>query len=132
MASPKPQVQFGQAYVTGVVDVYAKVSFGASGAPTLSTAAGEALGVTTVTRASAGLYSFTFAGPFQKILAADVIYEVTATGIGAAPGLGIRSFTPSTGILLLTTFDLESPAATDPASGDVGYFHFVFKNTTAN
>jgi hypothetical protein len=55
-----------------VVTLYANVSIGATGAPTLNTSPGSK-GITSVTRNSAGDYTFQFDDKYQKLLWADVI-----------------------------------------------------------
>jgi len=127
----KPQVQFYPGYITGVTPIFAKVSFGASGAPTLGTGAGDAVGITSITggtvAGSAGVYTITLDGPFQKFLGASPIFEVTASGIAASPILGIKSFTASTGTLVVTFS--AAGAATDPASGEVLHLTLFMKST---
>lgn len=133
MASSKPQFQFYPGYITGVTPLFAKVTFGVSGAPTLGTAAGDAVGIASITggtaAGSAGVYTITLDGPFQKFLGASAVFEVTATGIGGAPIMGVKTFTPSTGVLVVTFSDTASPSATDPTSGDILHLTLFMKNT---
>jgi hypothetical protein len=129
----KPQVQFYPGYITGVTPIFAKVDFGASGAPTLGGSAGDVVGITSISggagASSTGVYTIVLDGPFQKFLGASAIFEVTATGIGASPVMGIKSFTASTGTLVVTFSDTASPSATDPASGEVLHLTLFMKST---
>lgn len=130
MASPKPQFQFNPTYISGVTAIFAKISFGASGAPTLDTSDFDSLGVESITQNGTGDYSLVLAPPALKFLGLSGTFEVTATGIGAAPSIGIKSYTASTRTLVIVTSDLETPAATNPASGEVLYLTLFVKGTT--
>lgn len=128
----KPQFQFSPTYISGVVPIFVKVSIGASGAPTLGTGAGEALGVTSVSggtaAAATGTYTFVLDGPVAKVLGASMIVQ-NAAGIPTVPFIGIKSFTAATNTLVLVTSDADTPAATDPVSGDVLFITLFVKNT---
>ena len=130
MASPKPQFQFNPTYISGVTAIFAKISFGASGAPTLDTSDFDSLGVESITQNGTGDYSLVLAPPALKFLGLSGTFEVTATGIGAAPSIGIKSYTASTRTLVIVTSDLETPAATNPASGEVLHLILFVKGTT--
>lgn len=129
----KPQFQFNPSYVSGITPIFAKVTFGASGAPTLSTSAGQATGITSIAggaaASSTGVYTIVLNGPFSSFLGASAVFEVTATGIGASPIMGIKSYTASTRTLVITFSDVETPAATDPASGEILHLTLFMKNT---
>lgn len=124
-----------------VTDIYAKVTFGTSGAPTL--VASGSKGVLSVTRNSAGTYTFVFGVTQNGAKALDVYYKLVATSVTfdtsgtsaapAAPGLYIKSNqvnvanTASLQIVLTNT----SGTATDPASTEIGYFDFTFGDSSA-
>ena len=130
MATPKPQFQFNPTYISGVQPIFARITFGASGAPTLDTSDFDSMGVESIAQNGTGDYSLVLAPPALKFLGLSGTFEVTATGIGAAPSIGIKSYTASTRTLVIVTSDLESPAATNPASGEVLYLTLFVKGTT--
>lgn len=129
MASAKPQFQFNPLYNSGVAPIFFKVNFG-TGAATLSTDAGEAAGVTSFARDSAGTYTLILNGPIQSVLGVGVTIT-NAAGVPTVPFVGIKTaFVPSTGTVVLVLSDADTPAATDPVNGDVGDFIIWTKNTT--
>lgn len=128
----------------GVVKVFANVTFGAAGAPTLvggQSGGYASKGVVSVTRNSAGVYTFVFGTQvgmldvYYKLLNVSVLLDTTgAAGVPAAPNYylsGNSVATPGTCSLQLTFTDISSPAGTDPGSGEAAYFEFTFKNSTA-
>lgn len=125
--------QFQMTLERNVWKVYAKVSFGASGAPTVDTSVSK--GVRSVVRDSAGVYTVTFGNPapnaatdtYSAFLSASATF-LLAAGLPAAPAMNARAFTGSAGTLQIVFSDLETPAATDPASGEVVYLEFTLKN----
>lgn len=128
MAIPKPQFQFNPSYIQ-YTPIFFKVNFGSSAA-TLSTADYEAVGVTSLTRNSAGTYTVVLSQPFQAFLGASVIIANTS-GIGGAPILGIDTddTDPATGTIKFVLSDTATPSATDPTDGDVGYFTVLVKQS---
>lgn len=126
----------------GVVKLFAYVTFGATGAPTLVQSPNFiSKGVVSVTRDSAGVYTFVFGTKtgmldvYFKLLNVSVLFDTTgAPGVPAAPLYylsGNSVATPSTCSLQLTFTDADTPAATDPGSGEAIYVEFTFKNSTA-
>lgn len=134
--------QFVNCIAKGVNKIYGYVTFGASGAPTLVNTAFQSQGIVSVTRNSAGVYTFVFgtqAGMldvYNKLLGVSVLWDATANS-GTAPAApfyyltGNSVATPGTCSLQLTFLDADTPAATDPASGEAAYFEFTLKNSTA-
>lgn len=124
-----------------IVKLFAKVSFGNSGAPTLS--ATESKGVVSVTRDNQGIFTFVFgtqAGMldvYYKLKHVAVIFDTSGVGANTAPAAPIVALsanavaTPASCSLQITLFDADTPAATDPASGEIGYFEFTLKNSNA-
>lgn len=125
-----------------VVKLFARVTFGSSGAPTLvqgSTFLSK--GVVSVTRDSQGVFTFVFgtqAGMldvYPYLMGVNVLFDtISAPGVPAAPNYylsGNSVATAGTCSLQLTFTDISSPAATDPADGEAAYFEFTFKNSTA-
>lgn len=126
MAIPKPQFQFNPSYIQ-FTPIFFKVNFGSSTA-TLATADYVSLGVSSFVRDSAGTYTLTLSQPFSAFLGASVVIG-NASGIGGSPVLGIDTddLDPPTGVIKMVLSDVETPAATDPADGDVGYFTVFVK-----
>lgn len=124
------------------VVLFAQVSFGSSGAPTLekwdltsaalATAASTGFkGIKSVSRTSQGLFVFTLQDPYQRLLFAEAVFYV-ASGQPAAPVLSLRATTAvnSASAPTITVNTLNgSLAATDPASGELGYFRFTVSNS---
>ena len=130
--------QFSKTLEKEVVKLYAHVTFGASGAPTLIAA--DSKGIVSVTRNSAGKYTFVFgtkAGmldTYDKLL--DVQHLNDTIGTSAAPTspilyLTANSVSSPTSASLQIQFVNLSGAATDPANLEGAYFEFTFKNSNA-
>lgn len=122
-----------------VTTVFAHVTFGASGAPTLD--APNSKGVVSVTRSSAGKYVIVFgtkAGmldTYVKLLGVDPTFDTSgaAGAAPAAPTLAVVANSVSVaGTCSLTVqFFNSAGTATDPASGEGVYIAFTFKDSTA-
>ncbi len=112
--------------------VFAKVSFGASGAPTILSA--PTRGLQSVTRVSTGLYNFVFGTPASTQAATTDVYKktlmvnhksISPSAAPAAPALYIVSDTVATNGTLQVQFNAAG-TATDPASGESAIFEFIF------
>jgi hypothetical protein len=129
-----------------IVKIIATVSFGATGAPTLlsGNAYGfQSQGVVSVTRDNQGLFTFVFgtqAGmldTYFKLLGVQVSFNTVGVGAATAPAAPIYAIsgdsiaTVGTSSVQIALFDGDTPAVTDPADGEIGYFEFTFKNSTA-
>lgn len=126
-----------------VVKIFARVTFGAAGAPTLVQGATFlSKGVVSVTRNSQGLFTFVFgtqAGMldvYPYLLGVNVTWDATgnAGGAPAAPLYAVSSNAVATAASCsaqISFFDADTPAVTDPASGEAAWFEFTFKNSTA-
>ncbi len=113
-----------QALEKEVKSLFVKVSIGASGAPTLTQPG--SLGIASVARVSAGLYRFTLADAFPKLLTVDgIVLSATAEDITFQVKLETVATTK-----LIEVFTLTGAVATDPANGDVLMLEFKFKNTS--
>lgn len=122
-----------------IVKIFAKVTFGAAGAPTLSAA--DSKGVVSVTRNAQGIFTFVFgtqAGMldvYYKLKNATMAFNTVGTAtVPAAPLYYISGdsvATAGTCSAQLTFTDDAGATATDPASGEIGLFEFTFKNSTA-
>jgi len=107
--------QFRYSYERDVVDLMAKISIGAAGAPTIS----EAKGVLSVVRNSAGNYSINLVDNFNMLLNADA--NVISVAAPAAPLMNVASeqVSSSTAPRIVLQCRDAAGAATDPASGEV-------------
>lgn len=113
-----------QALEKEVKSLFAKVTIGALGAPTLVNPG--SLGIASVSRVSAGLYRFTLTDAFMKLLAVKpMLLSATAEDLTFQVKLETVATTK-----LIEVFTLTGGVATDPASGDTLMLEFVFKNTS--
>lgn len=127
--------QFRLQFEKRVVDVYAQVTFGASGAPTLN--AVNSKGVKSISRVSAGRYLVTFGTNAQlpvdtyvKLLCVKNVFDTTATAAApAAPGMFVAAQALNVGTITIQ-FNAAG-TATDPASGEVAYIDFCLGDSTA-
>lgn len=127
--------QFSGTLEKGVIVLSPKISFGASGAPTLSTSHGK--GVSTVSRTSTGLYVLTLQDTYVALLGFVGSYDATGSS-GAAPLAPIvfcktnAVTTPATGgTITFVTGDYVNGAVADPASGEILMLTIVLSNSTA-
>lgn len=115
-----------QALEKEVKTLFAKITIGASGAPTLTNPG--SLGIASVARTSAGLYKITLSDAYPTLLsvkgivlsatAEDNTFQVKAEDVN--------------GVKTIDLFTLTGGVATDPASGDVLLLEIALKNTTVN
>jgi hypothetical protein len=136
--------RFGQQFSFSMIkqtwSIYGKVNFGSTGAPTLVQGSPAASpGIVSVTRNAQGEFTFVFgtqAGMLDvwpRLLHASVMF-LSASGEPTAPLMSITtnsSATAGTCSIKVRLVDYAG-AETDPASGEVGYFKFVFSNSTAS
>lgn len=126
--------QFNWSLEKNPVTLWARVTIGASGAPTLD--ATNSKGIKSISRSSAGTYVVTFGvgnqtDTYNRLLFAKAQFQVSG-GIPAAPVMAVSTESvQSAGTVTLVFSDVETPAATDPASGEVMYLEFKLKNSTA-
>lgn len=118
------------------------MSVAGSGVPTLTTAGFVSQGVVSVTHDGTGLYTFVFgtqAGMldvYYKFLGVNVSFD-TSGASDAAPAAPIYTVTDNsvatstTCAVQIAFFDADTPAVTDPASGEIVRFEFTLKNSTA-
>jgi hypothetical protein len=121
-----------------VKQIFAKASIGASGAITVSAA--NSKGISSIVKEStAGQYTVTFGTPasvqaasvdkYKKVLSVKHIVESASDP--AAPIMHILSNTvASDGKLVLQFLAPDGTTATNPASGEVIYFDFMFGDST--
>lgn len=115
-------------------NLWARVTFGASGAPTLNGI--NSKGIATIARNSAGNYTITF-GTTQNTDKYKDIYFVQPTflragGNPAAPHMYVVSETvATTGKIIIQFLAANGTSATDPDSGSEVWLEFNLKTSTA-
>lgn len=120
--------------VPGAVSLFASISFGTSGAPTLNTAASK--GIISVTRNSAGNYTVLFG---TKVGMPDVYNSLLmvnkvaiSSGAAAAPEMRVSvNNVSSTTVPGITIVFSNAGTATDPASGESVLLEIDLKNSSA-
>lgn len=121
--------QFSWSNATMPVTIYAQVTFGAAGAPTLNKGTADISGIV---RNSAGDYTLTFRQTYQQLLGLSCVFN-SGSSLPTAPAMNIKAnntATAATRTMNIVFSDLETPAATDPASGEIVYLAFVFNNSS--
>lgn len=113
----------------GVVILYASISFGSTGAPTVSTSNG-AQSITSVTRNSAGDYTIVFQDLWSSLLGVDHVFN-SGSSAPASPGMYVKA----NNVAVAASKSIElvfntSGTATDPASGEIVYLEFHLKNSS--
>lgn len=118
--------QFQGSLEKAVVQLYAEVSFGASGAPTLV----RAKGVASIAKSATGTYLVTFQDTYVATLGLSATWKGSAAPAGVLVVLDTDSITNATPTQVLKIYD-EAGAATEPASGEAVLLSFAFSNSTA-
>lgn len=112
-----------QALEKEIKEIYAKVTIGSSGAPTLTTG----YGVSSITRTSAGLYQLTLADKYTSLKNMEVMFL-------SSTAQDIRAQIKAEDVDVAKTIDfftLTDATATDPSSGQVMLIKLDLKNTSA-
>lgn len=126
--------QFPQALEKRVISVFAHISFGASGAPTLDVP--NSKGVVSVTRNSAGLYTFVFGtdsshlDAYVKLLGIRKVFMQSSGNPDREMVVRANNISNNSVASIQIEFDVET-VATDPASGSEVFMEFVFGDSTA-
>lgn len=118
--------QFRYSLEKNPVDLFVKVSFGASGAATLSTA--NSKGITSFTKNGTGTYDIVLQDKYYKLLNVTGVFSNGATG-PAAPVISVK--TNSVTSAALTVLFQAGGTNTDPASGEVLYLAITLSNSGA-
>lgn len=130
--------QFGKSLEKEVVHLFAKVTFGSSGAPTLD--AVNSKGIVSVTRNSAGIYTFVFgtnAGSldtYNKLLMVKHCFDESGNAGTAPTSPSMFIVTNSISTVGTSSVKVEfnsAGTATDPASTEIVYIEFIFRNSNA-
>lgn len=126
---------YPQSFESKVAKVFAKVTFGSSGAPTLD--AVNSKGVVSVTRNSAGVYTLVFGtkvgmlDTYVKLLSARHIFN-SGSSAPASPGMYIKANSIATvGTCSIQIVFNAAGTATDPATGEIVYLEFTLGDSTA-
>jgi hypothetical protein len=123
--------QFRYSLEHKVVDLFAKVTFGASGAPTLAAAVSK--GIKSIVRNGAGDYTVTLQDPYAGLLLVKHNFDTSgaAGAAPAAPGMWLKaqSVGTSSGGTIRLVFNAAG-TATDPASGEAVLLQLVLKNSS--
>lgn len=124
--------QFREALIPGSVDLFAQVTFGASGAPTLSgTAPLPNRGIKSITRLSAGKYTILLQDSYYALLNVTHAF-IEASGAPASPSMYISSNAVTTASAPAITVQFNAAGtATDPASGEIALIQIALKNSSA-
>ena len=124
--------QFTYSSEANPVHVFAQVTFGASGAPTLNFGGNY---ISSITRNSAGDYTIVFKDLYSRLLGVRAVFN-SGSSLPAAPALNVKANNVATATggsaksIEIVFSDLETPAATDPANGEIVYLDFVLKNSS--
>lgn len=125
--------QFQGSLEKGVVQLYAEIAFGASGAATLVKSAvnGGCKGVASATKTATGVYDVVLQDSYIRTLGVASTWK----GATASAGILVQLTTDSvdnatTPKLTLTVYD-EAGAATEPASGESLLLSLTLSNSTA-
>lgn len=117
--------QFRSSGCPAVWDLFAKVTIGTAGAPTL--VAAKSIGVTSISRVSAGKYLVTLNNKYPRML--QVFTTFIATDGAAAPNVAVSiDSIASAGTLTIVT--QAGGVNTDPAPGEIMHLNIVVKNSS--
>lgn len=119
--------QFRFSPVPAVSELFAKITIGATGAPTLSAA--NSKGIASITRNAAGKYTIVLNDSWNKFLNLKACF-LSSSG-AAAPDVCVFSEAVSASKSLIILCQAGG-VNTDPANGEVMYLQIVLKNTSAN
>lgn len=110
------------------VSLFAKVSIGAAGAPTLS----NSLGIASIARNSAGNYTITLQDVYNRLMHVKHVYDETSNGGTAplAPGMFISSNQVSAATPTIRIVLNSGGTATDPANGEILLLEIVLSNSS--
>jgi hypothetical protein len=120
--------QFHFSPVPMLVALYAKISFGANGAPTLVTANGASKAIASVSRNGAGDFSITLSDTYPLLKGINASFVASAGA--AAPIVSVKSDLVST-TKVLRILCQSGGINTDPANGEVLLLEIMLKNSSA-
>lgn len=120
--------QFHFSPIPMYTSIFAKISFGVSGAPTLVTSSGLSKGVASVSRSSAGKFVVTLSDTYKYLVGGKGIF--VASGGAAAPEVSIDSESVAVA-KTVTVLTQAGGVNTDPAAGEILLLEIELKNSTA-
>ena len=132
--------QFFNTLSKGITGIYARVTFGAAGAPTIDRSGFQSQGVVSVTRNSTGLYTVVLGTQtgmldvYFKLLMVKHLFDESGNGGSAPAAPGMFLVANSVAVAGTCSFQIEfnsAGVATDPASGEAVCLEIVLKNSTA-
>lgn len=113
MAGRRFRSQFRLSWEAKSVDLFAKISIGASGAPTLTWGSG----IKSVVRNSAGKYTITLQDSYAALIALEPEFIVSGAA-PAAPIVAVDSDNSASATPTIVIVCYNATTATDPASGE--------------
>lgn len=111
-----------QALEKEIKEIYAKITFGATGAPTLTTGHG----VASITRTTNGDYALTLQDAYNSLKMAEGTFLDSS---GEDIRIQLKSETVSS-TKIINFFTLTGATPTDPSNGAVLFLKFELKNTS--
>lgn len=121
--------QFRYSLETAVVELFSKISFGTTGAPTLVSASPSVnQGIASVSRLSAGKYRITLSDNYVRLMELKHVF-VNATA-PAAPGMYVTADNSSAATPTIDIQFNSAGTATDPASGEIVLLQLALKNSS--
>ena len=127
--------QFKGSFEPGIVQIFGRISIGASGAPTLQLASSNPTnqnrGIASIVRNSAGNYTITMSDPYVRLMSLSNTMIATG-GISAAPTVVVEQDNLSTlaAPTLIVQFSSPAGSAADPANGEIVLLNIVVKNSS--
>lgn len=131
--------QFRLSLEKQVSDIFCRVTFGSTGAPTVVT--GQSKGIVSVTRTATGRYVIVFGTNssmldlYNKLLGLNVTWDESSNS-GTAPLAPLcfifaNAITTSGTASITVQFTNSTGTGTDPASTEAVLLNFVFRNSNA-
>lgn len=117
--------QFRYSMEKAVVDLFAEVTIGAAGAPTLVVAKSKA--IRSIARNSAGDYTLTLQDNYYRLLGFDCAFQVAT--VPAAPDVSVKTDSVASGSLVFVCS--TGGVATDPANGEIMKIKVSLSNSSA-
>lgn len=118
--------QFQYSYERDLVHIHAKISIGATGAPTLS----NAKGIASIIRNSAGNYTLTLKDNYYLFMGLHAQF-LSNGGAPAAPIVAVDAEdVDGDKTIDIVCYDADTPAATDPANGEVMLLHIILRSAS--
>lgn len=118
--------QFTKTLEKEVCHIFAKVTFGAAGAPTLSVV--NSKGIASIARSAQGTFLITLQDNYYKLLNVKGAFVAGSAG-PAAPTISVSNNGVTSGTITVLT--QNGGTDTDPASGEILFLEIVMGNSSA-